>query len=526
MSAILTTRHKYTLIDNFIDTLSSSSANVYMGIGRVVQWSAGDIVIPVPTESTDDTNSVFRTLIALKKITAASVSPVIRRRDWTYGTVYDAFDNTVDMFSTLSITSTGKTVNALSSRTVTGNAISSSFSAGDLIRLPGDGGDIASQTKEVVSITNADAILVNTAFSANYTSNVALKVSDTFPNFSKKFYVRNEKDQVFKCLFNSGNATSKIMPEISIGGQLPQSVYIETSDGYKWKYLYTIDSSSKRKFFTPDWMPVAKNQFVSDAAVDGSIDIIKIVSGGNNYNFGVATSNAAILTVTGDGTGASLSAKVSSNGAIYGINILNGGSGYTKANVSASGGDGTASFIPVIGPKYGHGKNPIVELGASHLAISVDLDKDESGTIPTQGIAEVFDYHQISIIKDPITTSGTYASDSNYRMTYAISTSPSPNFALDETVYQGSSLATATFTASVVYWDSTNSVIYVNNISGTFSESQAIRGTIQTTAVTAYTLTSPSIQKYTGEILYINNSAGINRDPNQAEQLKLTLSFK
>lgn len=526
MKTLLTTRQKYTLVDNFIDLISSASSNIYMGIGRVVEWSSGDITIPEPNESTDGTNSVFRTLIALKKVNASSVAPVVRRRDWVSGTVYDAYDNTVDMFSTLSITSTGKTVNALSSRTVTGNAFTSSFSLGDIIRLPGNGSTIPYQDKEVVQIANANALFVNTSFSSNYVNNTAYKLVDTFPFFSKNFYVRNSKDQVFKCLFNSSNASSTIMPEISIGGQLPESIYIETADGYRWKYLYTIDSSSKRKFFSSEWMPVSKNQFVVDAAVDGSIDIVKIVSGGNGYNSGLATTNAAILVVTGDGTSANLSAKVDSNGKIYGINILDGGSGYTIANVSATGGDGTASFIPVIGPKYGHGYDPVSELGASHLAISVDLDKDESGTIPTQGISEVFDYHQISLIQDPLTTSGTPASDANYRMTYAISLQPSPNFALDETVYQGTNLQTSTFSASVVYWDSSNSILYVNNISGTFTENQAIRGTTQTTAVTAYSITEPTVKKFTGKILYINNTAGINRDPNQAEQLKLTLSFK
>lgn len=527
MKTLLTTRQKYNLVDNFIDLVSSSSANIYMGIGRVTEWSSGDITIPYPDESTDGTNSVFRTLIAIKKITAGSLSPVVRRRDWTYGTVYDAFDNTVDMFSTVSVTSSGKTVNALSSRTVTGNSFTSYFAVGDIIRVLGDDQTIGRQDKEVVQIANANALFVNTAFTSNYVSNTAYKVTDTFPYYAKNFYVRNSKDQVFKCLFNSSNSASYIMPEISIGGQLPESVYIQTSDGYKWKYLYTIDSSSKRKFFTSDWMPVTKNQFVVDAAVDGSIDIIKIVSGGNGYNSGVATSNATILSVSGDGSGANLSAKVDSSGRIYDINILNGGSGYTKAAVTATGGDGTASLVPVIGPKYGHGYNPIIELGANHLAISIDLDKDESGTIPTQGsIGQVFDYHQISIIKDPLTTAGAAASNSNYRMTYAISTSnPTATFNLDETVFQGTTLASATFTASVVYWDSTNNIIYVNNITGTFTENQAIRGSTNQFA-TAYTLSSPAVQKYTGEILYINNTAGINRDPNQAEQIKLTLSFK
>jgi hypothetical protein len=526
MKTLLTTRQKYNLVDNFIDLVSSSSANIYMGIGRVNEWSSGDVTIPYPDESTDGTNSVFRTLIAMKKITAGSLSPVVRRRDWTYGTVYDAFDNTVDMFSTVSVTSSSKTVNALSSRTVTGNAFTSYFAVGDIIRLLGNDTTISIQDKEVVEITNANTLVVNTAFTSNYVTNTAYKVTDTFPYYAKNFYVRNSKDQVFKCLFNDANSASYIMPEISIGGQLPESVYVETSDGYKWKYLYTIDSSSKRKFFTSDWMPVSKNQFVVDAAVDGSIDIVKIVSGGNGYNSGVATSNAAILSVTGDGSGANLSAKVDSTGRIYDINVLNGGSGYTKANVTATGGDATASFIPVIGPKYGHGYNPIVELGAAHLAISIDLDKDESGTIPTQGIAEVFDYHQISLVKDPLTSTGAAASNTNYRLTYAISTSPSPNFALDETVYQGATLSTSTFSASVVYWDSVNSVIYVNNLTGTFAENQAIRGTVQTTAVTAFEISEPQVRKYTGEILYINNTAGITRDPNQAEQLKLTLSFK
>ena len=209
------------------------------------------------------------------------------------------------------------------------------------------------------------------------------------------------------------------MPEIRIDGQLPENAYIEASEGYKWKYMYTIPPGLKEKFFTSQWMPVLSENIVTSSAVDGRLDIIKIYNGGTGYLGGANSNSAAIVTVTGDGSTANLTARVV-NGIITNINILNSGTNYTNATISFNDGSktpgtNTANVIAVIGPQNGHGYDPAYELGATSLMVSVDLIGSENSTIPTATASDIFDYRQITLLRNPKSSSGAYLSQTNYK---------------------------------------------------------------------------------------------------------------
>jgi len=96
---------------------------------------------------------------------------------------------------------------------------------------------------------------------------------------------------------------------------------------------------------------------------------------------------------------------------------------------------------------------------------------------------------------------------------------------MDEIVYQGDTLDDATFVARVVYWDETNNQIWVNNISGTFTDSELIRGTVTTTPFTAFSIAEPDIDIFSGKILHVNNVEPISRSDDQIEQIKTMISF-
>lgn len=107
--------------------------------------------------------------------------------------------------------------------------------------------------------------------------------------FDTNFYVAvpqaNESSDyhVFKVLDNNGNTPSTQQPSITdIGGANAQ--YYSTSDGYVWKYMYSISDASWDKFTTDEFMPVGSNTTVQENAVDGTIDVIRVVSGGEGYS--------------------------------------------------------------------------------------------------------------------------------------------------------------------------------------------------------------------------------------------------
>ena len=64
----------------------------------------------------------------------------------------------------------------------------------------------------------------------------------------KQFYVRNKFDQIFKCLWNNNNSQSTVEPQF-LPGTFDNSLLVKTSDGYKWKYMYSLDAGLKQKFF-------------------------------------------------------------------------------------------------------------------------------------------------------------------------------------------------------------------------------------------------------------------------------------
>ena len=72
--------------------------------------------------------------------------------------------------------------------------------------------------------------------------------------------------------------------------QSPKQDTTGNSDGYQWKYLYTISPSDIVKFVTTSYIPLPEkwgdttNATIKDAAVDGKIETVVIKNGGSGYS--------------------------------------------------------------------------------------------------------------------------------------------------------------------------------------------------------------------------------------------------
>lgn len=122
----------------------------------------------------------------------------------------------------------------------------------------------------------------------------------------------------------------------------------------------------------------------------GTIDAIAVISQG--YSYGVAN-----VSIEGDGTGASAEAVIDPlTNAITKINITNRGEGYTYANVKIIGNGNGAKMRAIISPYGGHGKNSPDELFSRSLMFYTNISNDLN-----QGVEVGNDYRQVGIIKDP-----------------------------------------------------------------------------------------------------------------------------
>lgn len=125
-------------------------------------------------------------------------------------------------------------------------------------------------------------------------SNVAL--------FNSNYYAVVNADafyHVFKCLDNNQNSNSTVKPEFS-EIDAADEIY-QTSDGYTWKYMFSADNTTVRKFATVDYFPVVVNNAVTDSAIDGRIDVIKVENAGRGYdNYCNGTFRISDLRIDGD----------------------------------------------------------------------------------------------------------------------------------------------------------------------------------------------------------------------------------
>lgn len=102
------------------------------------------------------------------------------------------------------------------------------------------------------------------------------------------FYVMTDEYHVFKCLSNNGGVKSTDKP-LKPGNSVD---IVETSDGYQWKYMYTISTGDALKFLTDAWMPVKTlaaddgsfQWLVQAGASNGVISNIHVTDAGLGYD--------------------------------------------------------------------------------------------------------------------------------------------------------------------------------------------------------------------------------------------------
>ena len=322
------------------------------------------------------------------------------------------------------------------------------------------------------------------------------------------FYVMTEDYNVYKCLFNNASAASTTKPTGT------SSTRFTTADGYIWKFMYTVSTAKALKFLTSDYMPIqtlasddgTTQWSVQSAAVDGGIEVIKVTSGGSGY------ATAPSVTIVGDGTGATANATITAN-VVTAVTITAAGTGYTKASVSFA--SGAAAATAIISPRYGHGADPIEELGAKYIMINVRLDGSESNTISTAN-----EFRQVGIIRDPyLYGTSTRAVASSFRQSFKYQLSSiSGSFSVDETITSGSN------TASLIEF-TTPSIFTTLPLNLPFANTTTVTGGTSGATGTIAAITTPGLQPYTGDLLYVENRVPISRADDQIEDVKLIIQF-
>lgn len=476
MSAILSDNFRFYNLENFISSISTNS--IYMFIGKSYEWDSENIPVS-PLDNPAYLSDVYDQIIALKRLSQNDVIPVVNKITWSKGTTYDMYRP-----------------------------------------------DYTTGNSEYIGTGNSQTGL-------RYPTNTSVNGSSTL-KYGAKFYVMNEFYQVYKCLYNGESPSNPFGVPSTIE---PVGISVSpftTADGYTWKYLYTIPTYYVLNFINDFYMPVpysgltfSPESAIVNSAIPGGIDTIVIKQSGDGYTNGTYVN----VPISGDGTGGTATIIVSS-GQISQVSVTTPGSGYSFAFVNLSDidlGIGSGGLLEVIiAPKYGHGSNPYMELGAYKLMLHTSLSYNES-KFPTD-----ISYRRIGLLSNPYVrgSSSTVATNVNVSQTYSVKfSSVSGTFNPGDIIRQSNTNATG----RVVSWSSGSSVLsfYQDRWDGKYNQNlinftgnnpiTSLNTNAVGTGVTNYTY--PELERNTGKILYIDNRLAVNRSVNQIEDIKIVVEF-
>ena len=481
MTAIATDPLKFLYTDLLFNQITSTtdSNHFYIGIGKSDQYDSADDTLVNPVRHTKDERDVRYNLESIIKVAEASMSYVIPRSNWTSGTVYSAWNDRQEGYPT------------------------------------------------------------------------------------NNYYVLTEDQQVYICLESSRSTNgalnvSTVKPSYVAAG-VPLQKAFKTSDGYIWKFLYEISASRAAAFLSAQFMPCEQvdssgtnttgqndQNLVKNTTKGGQILGIEIVDGGEGYG------STPVITITGNGTGAA--ATVTRNGTAIGkidmncvISDSGMGQGYDYARVTLTGGGSpsrSAVLRPIIGPKYGIGQDVRKDLKSSSLMFNAKPAGNQAGTFSITDADGQSDFRQISLLRNlsfvDSALNGSKVEVPQARVSRQLTLTTNPNIVKDEKITAPSGTK-----GWVDFLDSAGAATHPHNklrvhyhfntrpdlAPGVFLPGELVTGATSAQSGTVDSDSQPkfsesfgAIDKYSGDVLYIDHRTKIIRSSTQTEDIKIILT--
>ena len=471
MTAVLTDALKRQMLNSIYTNVTDSAGagNYFIGIGRAQDWDATDTP-PPPVNTLREERNMRLGLQSIKS--AESVSYIVPRNNWSSSSIYDAYDDNV---------------------------------AGNSSILP-----------------------------------------------IRPYYVLTEDSRVYICLQQGRNAAGVAVPS-TVKPNTVTNKSFKSADGYIWKFLYTLSAANTDNYLSSNYMPVKfldggvndsagnplrtgwvasdwAQSFIQDSAIVGQITSLTLDSGGAGY------SSTPSVTIVGNGDSATGMA-VLSGGSVVNIKLdsngggkINHGFNFDYAAVTISGGGSPtkpATGRANISPALGIGGDPRQDLRSSGLMFNTKPAGTESGKFL---IGQ--DFRQVALIRNAKVTGST---DSDYTLAAGLALTKmnfiggavAEPFTVDKIILGGTSGAKA-YVSSFNTTDSDYIYYHQDETTGflPFTDSEGISEIFGSGAGVADSATIPlDINKLTGDILYIENKAAIDRSSSQTEDIKVIIQI-
>ena len=447
---------------------------------------------------------------------------------------------------------------------------------------------IPEDVARVVPRVNWESGITYDMYKNNYNINNKAPNSGASSLYTSRFYVITSEFKVYACINNgSGPDFPKGKKSTQEPKFVSNSVQVagDGSDDYLWKYLFTMKPSDIIKFATETFMPLPNNwgdgdtKDVKDAAVDGKIETVIIANRGAGYQWG-GSSNATIpnVPIHGNGEGATADVEIS-DGEVVKVTMNTGGSSYTYGTLvfqsgrtyganelsgPAIGDSDVATFEVIIPPQGGHGHDIYRELGGLRVMVYSKFESEDDYVTGN-------DFSRVGIVKNP-TAFGTKTTALNSStatnlgaLKLGIANTSFTDYPVNSKIIQNIGIG-STAIGYVASWSKTTGVLRYYQPTGLTNTSNSdyklldfspqgtdktiigdasMEGTaldIDTTFTNTNTITvgqkiiglgqnfvngkaNPDVEKYSGEIIYIDNRAPITRSASQKEEVKIVVEF-
>jgi len=519
MAAIITDQLRILNAKNFVAGVQSSSNSYYAFIGlpdSASYQTDWDTDPPAPKDNLNQSSDYWDTMLALKKINSSDCSQVVRKTTWIAGITYDMWRN-------------------------------------DISR------DNPSQPSGAFDIYAAD------------------------------YYVMNSDYRVYVCLYNNAKPENNFQGGPSLDEptftDLEPREAGSSGDGYIWKYLYTIKPSQAIKFDSTNYIPVptdwstgTDNSAVrNNAAVSGQLKIVTITNRG--VGLGTANRTYTKVPILGDGNSGEATVVINNDSKVESVTVSKGGEKYTFGTLDLeAGGVPTGSTLPefnvIIPPSGGHGSDVYDELGAFNVLTYARFENDTDNPDFITGNQ----FSRVGMIEDPLSINSTTKlaldkASAVYALRLTGTGYSSAIFTPDSFITQTVGLGSTAIGRVVSYdqvtgvlkiWqDRTNSGFNFNgtqnstpqygfemnkftadlydgggnfNIVGgdiTLGIDTSFQGVSTVLNSRTYYLgqnfvsgvAEPEVEKYSGNIVYVDNRPSVTRSSSQKEDVKIILQF-
>jgi len=454
-------------------------------------------------------------IVSLKRIQSSDVSVVIPRYDWVSGLVYDYYDDYTPSFPAYS----GATDISQAKFYV----MNSQFNVYKCLS-----NNVNSPSTVEPTTTLAAPFYTADGYRWKYMYSIPLSMRNRFLNsaympvqtaLTSQFYSAGQITSTVILNKGTGYTTASIVIEgdgsgavltpVISNGQIVQIVVTNAGSGYTYANI-TVSGDGTGAQIVADLSVGDLNTSQADVellAVAGSLEAYRITDNGAGYT-------QATVTITGDGTGAAAHVVISNN-KIVALVVDNPGQGYTTATVTITGDGLGATAIPVISPWGGHGKDAVSELCGQRLSFFSNLLNDKN-----QGLQISNQFRQIGIVSNlRVYGSDQYFTDLNASALVLINFSgPSPD-ADDVLTEQNTGKRYRVIQVS-------GTQMVVQNLDNFELQGNSVLLNSESgSQIGAVTVVNPQVDKFSGDLLFIDNF-GINQQAGQQIIIfKTTLKF-